>query len=185
MNDDLKTLWQNQTTDYAPMPLEEIRKRAGKLHSRVNWRNVIEYAASVVVIAVFGLYLWIFPAPLARLGSVLIIAGTLYMMWQLHRRGATAGLPAEQSASAWTDYYRHELERQRDALRTVWKWYLAPFVPGLIVFLVGRSMEFPDGLIRGSVAAAISISVFAGIWALNAWVARRLQRKIDELKTNG
>ena len=28
---------------------------------------------------------------------------------------------------------------------------------------------------------ALCIAVFGGIWALNAWGARRLQRKIDEL----
>ena len=182
MSDDIKTLWQKQETEYAPMPLEEIRKRAGKFHSQVRWRNVREYVAAVIVVCGFGYYIWIFSAPLMRIGSALIIAATFYVVWQLHKRGAAGPLPAETSAATWTNYYRHELERQRDAVRGVWKWYLAPFVPGMVAFLAGSSMLLPHGgwpHVPG--VAALCIAVFALVWALNALGARRLQRKIDEL----
>lgn len=183
MSDDLKTLWKNQTTEYAPMPLEEIRKKAGKFHSRIFWRNTRESIAAAIVVCVFVYYIWIFPAPLMRIGSALIIAAALYVTWQLYTRGATERLPAEASAATWTAYYRRELERQRDALRSIWKWYLGPLVPGLVVFLAGISMQLPHGTwapVAGTVA--FCIAVFGGVWALNAWGARRLQRKIDELE---
>jgi len=184
MSDDIKTLWQKQETEYAPMPLEEVRKQAGKLHSRVHWRNVREYIAMVFVICVFGIYIWKFPAPLMRLGSALIIAAMFYVGWQLHKRGATDKLPADGSGSTWTDYYRHELMRQRDALQRIWTWYLGPMVPGLVVFLMGASLQTPPAAHKQAWVAgtvALCIAVFGGIWALNAWGARRLQRKIDEL----
>lgn len=181
MNDDIKTLWQNQTTEYDPMPLEEVRKRAGNFHSKIYWRNMREYFVSVVVIVWFGYFLWTDPTPLVRAGNAMMIAGTVYMMWQMHRRGAAGSLPVGVSASAWMDFYRRELVRQRDALRSIWKWYLAPFVPGIILILVGRAIQFQGKLTPVFVTAAICIAVFAGIWALNAWVARKLQRRIDEL----
>jgi len=184
MSDDIKTLWQNQATEYVPMPLEEVRKKAGRLHSRVHWRNIREYAAMAVLVPVFGFYIWLFPAPLMRLGSALIIAAMFYVAWQLHKRGATDKLPADDSASTWTGYYRRELERQRDALQRVWTWYLGPMVPGLVVFLVGASLQTPHAAQKQAwiaSTAALCTAVFGGVWALNAWVARKLQRKIDEL----
>ncbi len=184
MNDDIKTLWRNQATEYAPMPLEEVRKRAGKLHSKIYWRNTREYAAMVFLVCVFGFYIWLFPAPLMRLGSALIIAAMFYTGWQLHKRGTTDKPPADDSGTAWTDYYRRELLRQRDALGTIWKWYLGPMVPGLAIFLVGASLQTPPGAHKQlwiSITVALSIVVFGGVGALNAWGARRLQRRIDEL----
>jgi len=184
MNDDIKTLWRNQQTEYAPMPLDEIRKRAGQFHSRVCWRNIREYAASAFLVCIFGFYIWLFPAPLMRLGSALIIVALLYVAWQLHRRGAAMALPAEASASAWTDYYRRELVRQRDALQSIWKWYLGPMVPGLVVFLLGAALQTPPAAHKQewiSITITFGIVVFGGVWALNAWGVRKLQRKIDEL----
>jgi Flp pilus assembly protein TadB len=184
MSDDIKALWQKQETEYAPMPLEEIRNKAGKFHSTIRWRNIREYAAMAFLVCVFGFYIWLFPAPLMRLGSALIIAAMFFVGWQLHKRGTTDKLPADDSGSAWTDYYRRELARQRDALQSIWKWYLGPMVPGLVVFLVGASLKMPPAAqkqawIAGTVA--LCIAVFGGAWALNAWTARRLQRKIDGL----
>jgi Flp pilus assembly protein TadB len=181
---DIKTLWRNQTTEDATMPLEEIRTRAAKFHSQIRWRNLREYVASAFVVAIFGFYIWLFPAPLMRIGSALIIAGALYTAWQLRKRSAAAPPPAEASAITWTDYHRHELERQRDALSSIWKWYLGPFVPGVVVFLAGEAMPLRHaarGIVIVVIAVAICIAVFGGVWALNAWGARRLQRKIDEL----
>jgi Flp pilus assembly protein TadB len=179
---DLKDIWKSQKTEYAPMAIEDIRAQAGKFRSRVQARNLREYIVAVFVIAVFGFYIWDFPNLFMQLGSAMIIAGTLYMVWQLRKRGSSSPLPSIDSASAWLDYHRHALEAQRDALRSIWKWYLAPFVPGLIVFLIGKIELQPHRMwLPTAIAAVICFAVFAGIWALNAWGARRLQREIDKL----
>ncbi len=179
---DLKDIWKSQETEEAPMAIEDIRAQAGKFHSRIRARNLREYIGSIFVIAVFGFYIWTFPNPLMRLGSTMIIAGTLYMVWQLRKRGSSDPLPSVDSASAWLDYHRHALETQRDALRSIWKWYLAPFVPGLIVFLAGKVQSQPHRMwLPTAIAAVICFAVISGIWMLNAWGARRLQRQIDRL----
>jgi len=52
------------------------------------------------------------------------------------------------------DFHRSELMRQHDLLATVWSWYLLPFTPGLVVFLIGLTqIAFPDRA-RGSISAA-------------------------------
>ncbi len=179
---DLKTIWKSQETEDAPMSLDEIRTQAGKLHSRVHWRNITELAGGTVAVVVFAFYIWFFPDPVMRAGSVLVILGTLYVCWQLLVRGRTNALPGDEAAASWSDYYRRELVRQRDALKDVWKWYLGPLVPGLAVFLAGMAYSMPHRVLGGVVGvAAIAAVVFVAVGFLNRWGARRLQKMIDRL----
>jgi len=180
---DLKTIWKSQETEDAPMSLDEIRGQAGKLHSRVRRRNITELAGGAAGAVVFGFYIWRFPDPMMRAGSVLVILGVLYVCWQLMVRGRTNALPGDGSAASWSDYYRRELVRQRDALKDVWKWYLAPLVPGLALFIAGMVLSMPHAA-RGAIAAAGAFCavVFLAVGLLNVWAARQLQKKIDALR---
>ena len=45
------------------------------------------------------------------------------------------------------EFHRSELVRQRDLLRSVWWWYLLPFVPGMLLIPVGSSLDDPLGLL--------------------------------------
>ncbi len=181
---DLKTLWKSQETECAPMSLEEIRMQAGKLHSNVRWRNVREAAAAVLVIGAFGFYVWWFPDPVMRAGSVLVILGTLFVMWRLLTRGTATALPGATSALTWTDFYRSELVRRRShLLKSVWKWYPAPLVPaGMAVFLAGLARIMPQAAMgKLAFTAALCVVVFLGVGFLNSWGARQLQKRIDAL----
>ena len=162
------------------MSLNELRRKAEKFQKRIHNRNLREYAASVLVIAAFGYYIWRFPQ--LRLGSGLIIAATLYMMYQLHKRGAAKTVPAALGLGTCLDFHRRELERQRDLSRDVWKWYLLPFVPGLLAFVAVPAMQVPpDKWLRTVPFILLCAVVFYGIGRLNQRAARRLQRQIDEL----
>jgi RNA polymerase sigma-70 factor, ECF subfamily len=103
------------------------------------------------------------------------------IMVQLHRRGSARSVPAGVDAKASIVFHRSELERQRDALRTVWRWYLLPFVPGIAATQIAAGMD--GGINRAIVITALcSVALFAGVWALNQWGARKLERKIQQLK---
>jgi hypothetical protein len=85
-------------------------------------------------------------------------------------------------------FYRRQLERQRDLVASVSRWYLAPFVPGFLLCIVSNTIERPGPAGRGVlpwIAAAIALSVgalvFLGIAKLNRMAARKLQREIDTL----
>jgi hypothetical protein len=185
----MKNLWQSQPTEPPRIRPEELRKKMNKFERRIFWRNVREYAAGVLVIAIFGYYEWRFRALLVRLGSGLIIAGTLYVMYQLHQRGSTRPAPADLGLSTCIDFHRKSLERQRDALRTVWSWYLLPLVPGLLVLMIGSILsqwaahpgnlgQFAIGILASQ---GIIPAVFFAIWKLNRRAAEKLQTQIDEL----
>jgi hypothetical protein len=192
-SEEMKNLWQSQPTEPPKIRPEDFRRKMDKFERRIFWRNLREYAASVVAIAIFGYYEWRFRGLLVRVGSGLIIAGTIYVMLQLHRRGSVRPAPADLGLSTCIDFHRTSLQRQRDALRTIWSWYLLPFVPGLAVFEIGSAMNqwkaHPVGLghiIIGFFASpAIMAGLFFGIWRLNQWAAAKLQKQIDELTALG
>ena len=188
-NDELSKTWLNQPVENAAMPLEEIRRRAGKFARRIRWRNAREYAATVIVVAVFGYYIQAVPGAVARAGSVLTIAGALYVAWQLHRRASSESAPAAAAFEDCLGFHRRELERQRAALASVWRWYLGPLVPGLAVFIAGTALAVPIPVRYRVLTAAIMLAI-AGVvfWLvakLNSVGARKLQTQIDELQALG
>jgi hypothetical protein len=186
---DIQGLWQNQPTEPPKISPEELRHKMNKFERRIFLRNIREYAAGVFVVAGFGFYEWKFPAPLMRLGSGLVIAGTLYVMFQLHRRASFQPAPAGLGLNTCIEFHRQSLERQRDALRSVWSWYLLPLVPGLAVFMLGAGISqltaHPEHLGRAvmsfSVQVGVDAVVFFGIWKLNQYAAGKLQAQIDEI----
>jgi hypothetical protein len=190
-NNDLTGVWKNQPVERLEISLVEIRRKAQKLEKRILWRNLREYAASVLVIAAFGYYISVFHSALIRTGCGLVIAGTLFVVFALHKKGAARTIPAELALRTCVDFHRRELERQRDLLRTVWSWYLLPFVPGMIVFQIGlleRALAQPNASAHaGAIVASSAIPVvggavvFVGIAKLNHWAAGKLQREIDAL----
>jgi hypothetical protein len=183
-DNDLKKVWQSQGAGgEGAFPVETLRRGATQFQRRVARRNAIEYAACVAAIACFGYYLVGFPFLLMRAGSLLMIAATLAVAWQLRARAASAPAPADFGARSWLEFHRTQLARQRDALRTAWLWYVAPFVPGLVVFRWGVETELgtPSTFARGLWANLSIAAVFALVVIFNRFVARRCQRQLDML----
>ncbi|HWF07406.1 MAG TPA: hypothetical protein VG297_03025 [Bryobacteraceae bacterium] len=177
---DPRRLWQGQEVEKVTLTVDEVRHRATRFERRIYGRNRREYVAAVLVIAFFTPQLWRTHG--WRLTPVvLLIAGTVYAMFQLHRRGSARPVPADLGIRGSIECHRVELERQRDALHSVWHWYLLPFVPGLAAGLVVTEID------RGINARWIGTGVFfvvvlVGVWALNERGARKLDRKIQELR---
>jgi cytochrome c oxidase subunit IV len=187
--DDMCNVWQNQGPGPAPPPLEEIHRKAGKLHSQIFWRNIRESVVSALLVPYFGYCAWTARLPLAQVGNGLMVAGLLYMVYQLHRKASSAAAPADLGWKSCVAFYRAELERQRDALLSVWKWYLGPLVPGLATILAGASIAgFHRSTLIGMVAilpAGLVALLFWGVGRLNRKAAGQLQKQIDALDALG
>lgn len=186
---DLQSLWQSMPTAPVTITVEEMRTRSLAFEKKVGRRNLIEYIASGFVIAIFAWYAtWPMPAtPLWPIANILIITGTLVVVWNIHRISSAARSPASAPMESLMVFHRAELVRQRDALRTVWLWYLAPFAPGFALWLAAlwigapAAQQTPAWGMRLGGAAVLAGVMFAGIIALNLLGAARLQRQIDEL----
>jgi hypothetical protein len=184
--DEVQALWKGQPVEPKALSPEEIRGKALRFQRTVRMRNLREYAAAAIVVVVFGAYVWGANTWLSKAGPALIVLGTLYIVLQLYVRAASPPVPG---AERCVDFHRRELERQRDLLRTVPRWYLLPLVPGLSVMFVDR---FLDAWAKGGTAIAMSLGsalvtilIFLGVWWLNVVGARRLQREIDALARAG
>lgn len=187
-------LWQQGSGEPPRFTPEEFRGRMSGFERTIRRRNMREYAAAALVMGIFAYYAWIFPTLILRAGCGLIIASTVYVAYQLHRRAASRHAPAEMGMRNCVDFQRSELERQRDALKAVWSWYLLPFLPGMTVFLAGLS-QFTKSMTEGagrpfhtaaalagfSLVAGCVAAVFVLIWMLNKRTAEKLQKQIDDL----
>lgn len=184
-HDPLRDLWATDQGEKFTMSIAELTARSDRFQSRIKRRNLTEYLATALVIGIFGWVAFIVPVWSVRIGAGLIILAALYVAWQLNKVASISdgGTPELDLASG----HRRELVRQRDALRSVWRWYLLPFVPGAVVFVLGTNLEAGANL---SIWAALGMSVeslgfmgvvFVGIWALNARAARELDDEIEVL----
>jgi hypothetical protein len=181
---DMEQLWQGQEVEAMRIPVEEIRRKAMAFQIKITMRNVREYLAGIVVIMAFT-YLFITVNEVwARISFGLVIAATFYVAWNLLTRGAPSAVPSDLGQSAYLDFHRHELERQRDLLRDVWRWYLGPFVPG-VALLTGLSLSNAPGTRRWFVAGftVLTAVLFWWIGRMNSRAAGRIDRRIQEIKS--
>jgi hypothetical protein len=163
------------------MSVDELRLRAGKFQKKTYWRNAREYVAGLLVVVGAGYLFWYMPDALTRVGLALMIAGALYVIWHLHRRGSSRTLPADLGLASGLEFYRRELERQRDLLQSVWLWYLGPLIPGPVVLMAANARIRPGELRLFGLNFVAFILFAALVWMLNQRGARRLQSRIDEL----
>jgi len=162
------------------MSLSDIHARAARFNARIHRRNLMEYVAGATVIAAFSYYALAFPDPLIKAGSVLVVLGALYVGWRLATTARANALPDQGGAQTWVEFHRAELVRQRDALRSVWRWYLAPFAPGLLVFFTGSALSAPGPLLWAKLGiAGVSVAVAAAVFAFIAWLNARAARRIE------
>jgi hypothetical protein len=186
-NNSPQSIWQNQKVEGIRMPVDEIRRKAGKFHSTILWRNAREYVAALAVVVFFGFQFFLTRDALMRAGYGVMIGGMLYLAWQLHRKGSSRSLPEEMGLASGLEFFRRELERQRDLVQSVWSWYLGPLIPGWVLLTVAMARANPGHLRQiGPVLGVLNLVAalaFVFVWKLNQWAAGKLQRQIDELDT--
>ena len=184
--DDPVDIWQNQPVEPLTMSMEEIRNKAVKFERRIRSRNLRETVIAVALIPLFVLFLRWFPAPLARAGSVLNIAALVYVIWRMNGSAAPSRVPDGAGWENCIAFHRRELARHRDLLRTVWRWYLGPLVPGVVLFnfaIIAPKVRagHPADWWRVLPSLALLIAWFIVVVRLNNRAADCLQRRIDEL----
>ena len=183
---DIKQLWQAEGRGSVPPEVADVHRRANAFYGRIGRRNGIEYAAAALVVLVFSAWAIIEQRPLIRLGLAMVAAGALFVGWQMRRRASLEQPPIAPTLVDAITYYRAQLARQRDALKSVWSWYLLPLLPGMVLVLLGRAF-LSDGDGKGGAPLSlvpvllIVALVFGLVWWANRKAADRLQEQIDQL----
>lgn len=180
----MQKLWQDQPLEGIKMSAEEIRRRATKFERKIRWRNIRETVASLFAAALLTYFLVTTSDSLKRLTFGLFIAAMLWIVIVLYRKGSAKKLPEGVDTLTGLRFYRHELQRQYEIVKGIWWWYLAPMVPGFIVFSIGYALHHPRprGWAMLTFVDTIIAGMFYGVWRMNMKAARCLRRMIDELK---
>ena len=178
-----QTLWQDQPVEGIKMSAEIIHKRAAKFERRIMWRNVREYVASLIAVCLFVYFFVTTHDVLSRVTFGLFIAAMAWIVVQLHRKGSAKTLPTGVDTLTSLQLYRAELERQRAVVSNVWAWYLAPLVPGFVVYTIGYAIKFQHPAAWAGLALmdGIVAAMFFVIWKMNMKAARCLTKMIEEL----
>src|SRR5689334_10890373 len=182
-NSSVLEIWQRQPVEVTKMSLTEIRRRTDKLEHRVWWRNAREYVASLVAAVLLAYFFATTHDLLSRAAFGLFFLGLSWIVFQLHRKGSAKSMPTDVDTVTSLRFYRVELERQRELVTTVWSWYLAPLVPGFIVYTIGHAIRVPHPAAWAGLAlldASVALAFFF-IWKLNMRTARCLDRMIHDV----
>src|SRR5947207_6812677 len=92
-NPNMKELWQCQTLEGIKMSTEEIRKRATKFKRKIMWRNVREYVATAIAVALFVSFFINAHESLFRLASHPMLTSFAYMAYQLRHSAEAPSTP--------------------------------------------------------------------------------------------
>ena len=116
---DPRNLWQNQEEERMVITLDDVRSRAARFERRIRRRNLREYVAGVIVIAFWGASPWFLPFRGRQLAAALLsIAGTIFVLVQLHRRGAAGSLSIDAGLKLrWISIYGTRTSAQSPAHR--------------------------------------------------------------------
>lgn len=169
---DPKHLWKEQVMRPQTMTPQMLESRSRDFEGRIRTRNRREYIIGGIVAVLtvaFGTWMLLsVPAApsslMTGIGFILLGLGAAAAAFQLRRRaGGQAVIDGSPSTLA---AYRAELVRQRDALRSIFSWYVAPFLPGFLL-IYGAGFFEPDGLEWGTLIPGL-LTVAFGIWLIRA-----------------
>lgn len=188
MTDPIVNLWTAQQAGARPPSVTELAERAGRFRNRMRVSNLLEYAFGALGILFFGNIAIKASDWGVRIASLMIIAGVCIVIRNLWRR-RPADDPAALARDART-HYRQLLVARRDALASVGRWYIAPFIPGMVVFVPAsvlaqaETVPLSTALLNGGIGSAVITLVFGLVLWLNRAAARILTMEIATLDTD-
>ena len=188
MTDDLQKLWHADAAAGSFTDPTRLEKRRTGFERTIRRRNLIEYAAGALLLCLEVPAFVMFATtgePLMAGAMVLMLLGTLWVLWNMYRRASMERRrPEEDCRSHLVAQYR----RQADALRTVPMWYIGPLLPGVlgvygtVAFKAIGEVDAWDILTEMGPPFGATLAFFGFVIWLNQRAARSLQRRAEELE---
>lgn len=186
-DDELKALWRTQTIEPAPpLPgseqLAAMQSRMNGMNRTLFWRDCRENVAALFVLVVFGAYFFIFPNPLARLGSVVVMLSSLFIVaYPLWRKRSVPKPAPDASMVESLESELRKVQVEILLLRSVLWWYILPCSAGVILFMAGLNTSIFYTL----TVVAFAIAFDAFLYWINQLACERsllpLQRDLESL----
>jgi hypothetical protein len=163
-----------------PLSVDTLPDQARAFQRTIWWRNAREIGAALIVLTANVPDMWRGETAVDRLSHGLLVAGTLFVMGYLRFRAGSRPLPAGGDSRCLLQFHRDELVRQRDILRDVPRWYLLPFIPGLLVGMLNKLSSASANPVAVVLALPIVLGVFYLIWRVNVWAAAWLDKQVQQ-----
>lgn len=188
-------VWQSQSLEAPRISLEFVRFQAEKLNADFRRQSYLGYAIAIIAAVLVALTMFWQPVVppsesatlISRLGNLLFLAATVYLIFQIRRRGKMLSFRSNGQVAESLDAYRSELLRRRDYYLESWRWSVWPIIPSLVVFFIGWMIidQRPNKLLRyGLLAGFFIVGVLFARWQ-GKREGRKYQRELDELTTLG
>jgi hypothetical protein len=117
-----------------------------------------------------------------RIGACISVASMLYLTYQLYQWRGRGISPVGVSAPILTNFYRTELERQRDFHRGRCFWSrLVSMIPGYLLFCMGFVLVYPKTEWVMALVVVCFLALLVLAVPVNLKLAHKYQRQIDEL----
>ncbi|MBI4264955.1 MAG: hypothetical protein HY657_11315 [Acidobacteria bacterium] len=163
------------------LPIAQLAKN--RFDNREKVTRVRVPMAVVVAIVVIGNVLQMTGAlsVAGRFGTGLLLLALMFVMYRYGKVRGAGALPGDLGPQQSAAFYRAQLVRHRDALRT-FRWeYALPFTPGLIIVIGERAANPPSSPAQYAVLALLFAALIAAIGWFNSRAARKIQAEIDEI----
>lgn len=168
---------------------DKLEAHVRAFDTRIRRRNVVEAAACAVLVALFlARALGLLPgAPgpgvsgwLTRAGDVLVALAAIFVSVQVHRLARPVA-PGLRAAGLLT-FHIEQLQRQSAALKSSPLWYVAPFLPGIVLIFGGYAAGAGVAIIWPLLGGGATLAVLAGIIWLNLNAAKEFDAEIKWLE---
>jgi hypothetical protein len=188
-------VWQAQHLEAPRISVDFVRLQAEKLNSAWRLEMHVIVIGIVITMVVLVAALTLRPSPglhitkitefvwSVRTASFLLVIGSVYLWFDMRRRGQLLNLIGNEGVVHTLDAYRSELRRRRDYYLGAWRWSFWPVIPAAVVTLGGAGLydQRPGKWIRILVLAALEIAGLALVMLHNNAKGRRYQRELDAL----
>lgn len=183
--DPLREIWKGQTMHTLAPDIDTLRRCERQIEAKATRRNRIEYVAGGIV-AVFlltaGVATLIDAATLGStitgLGHLAVAAGTLWVVYRLHRLQTAARIAAPDAPIL--SHLQNRLAAEREMLRTAWRWYVGPLVPGFVLIYGGAALEPEPNWFVFWTGTLLTVAIIGAI----AWANRRAAKRVDAALTH-
>jgi hypothetical protein len=178
-DDQLQTAGGSRGMSISP---EDVRRNADQLRAKA-LRGTLGMLGTVVAAAI------LIGMTFSKVPNVtwLVFAVAVFLAVQVYRKRPGPKVPPDATLATAIDFYRRELERQRDSGRRIWLWFVAPMLALLVAPVLLLLWTSDRAISWWSVAPFVSLTA---AWALTmVWLTqqevKRIQREIDDLDRPG
>ena len=185
---DPQQIWQNQPTEPLKMSPSNLRQKALDLQQKARFGAL----STIIMGAMLGVFFawWSFAKAhemLARMGFGLGSLCMIYAAYHAYKWTWPRNLPEEAPIHTCLEFYRRELERQRDYGRGWWRSGL-PLLTLLSVVMAVVGTGARNAALQHPLLNALPFLLVLAVWAVAFLLMRKklgpenLQREIEELR---